>query len=72
MDHVYVTMCTTPMSESCSAANASWIESLGSMDVARVKCTDNMFPGWLYGSALSFLELQVSLHVYLNVLGYKG
>ena len=46
-DHVYVTMCTIPMSEPCSAASMSQTESLRSSDVARAKCTDIMFPGWL-------------------------
>ena len=57
------------MSESCLATNMSRIELLGSLNIARVKCIDIMFAGLLYGSALSFSKLQVSLHVYVNVPG---
>ena len=69
MDHVYVSVCATPTSESCSATNMSRIESLRSLNIARLKCKDIIFPGLLDGLALSFSELQVNLHVFVNVLG---
>ena len=42
-----MSICATPASESCSAANMSWTELLGSLDVARVKCIVVMFPSGL-------------------------
>ena len=63
-----MSICATPMSESSSTASASQIESLESLSITRMKCMGIMFSGWLYRSVLSFSELQVSLHMYVDVL----
>lgn len=61
-------MYATPMSESCPATSVSQIKSLGNLSDTRMKCMDIMFSGLLYRLAPSLVELQVSLHVYMDEL----